>query len=322
LGLEDAQAGSESWDTAFELTTLKEPPSAKWIQYPDTTSNGINISLAPLRIIADDFECTQPGLMTDVHLWGSWKDDLKGQITNIHLSIHPDDPVGPGGSDPDNTYSKPDELLPPLWAKDFPAGQFTEHLYTMVDEGEWWWDPFEGQLIQRADRQIWQINIYIDPDEAFYQEGTPEQPVIYWLDVRVDTDMGEFGWKTRQWPEHFMDDAVWDYGSELPRQWKELRYPPGHPYYGLEKDSIDMAFKITFQPVVPPELDWGDAPDSPLDPPGYPTLAIHNGANHVIAGPWLGDDTDAPDAEADGQPDANAACRATLPWKSIPAEPA
>ena len=34
--------------------------------------------------------------------------------------------------------------------------------------------------------------------------------------------------------------------------------------------------------------DWGDAPDG-VTALGYPTLAIHNGARHVIHGPWLGD---------------------------------
>jgi len=53
---------------------------------------------------------------------------------------------------------------------------------------------------------------------------------------------------------------------------------------------------------VQDELDWGDAPDSPFAP-GYPTLAINNGANHVIGGPWLGDRSDNPDPEPDGQPD-------------------
>jgi len=48
-------------------------------------------------------------------------------------------------------------------------------------------------------------------------------------------------------------------------------------------------------------LDFGDAPD-----PTYPTLLASNGARHRIGGPWLGDLTDMPDAEADGQPDPNA----------------
>jgi hypothetical protein len=48
--------------------------------------------------------------------------------------------------------------------------------------------------------------------------------------------------------------------------------------------------------------DFGDAPD-----PDYPTVLESNGARHVIDGPWLGDATDGPDAEPDGQPDARAA---------------
>ena len=43
-----------------------------------------------------------------------------------------------------------------------------------------------------------------------------------------------------------MDDAVWDVGSELPRLWKELRYPKKHPYYDIEKNSVDMACQLTF----------------------------------------------------------------------------
>ncbi len=46
-------------------------------------------------------------------------------------------------------------------------------------------------------------------------------------------------------------------------------------------------------------LDWGDAPDS-VQSPGYPTLSVNNGANHVLGGSlYLGA---AVDAETDGQP--------------------
>jgi len=51
----------------------------------------------------------------------------------------------------------------------------------------------------------------------------------------------------------------------------------------------------------PPEMDYGDAPDS-LEAAGYPTLAAHNGARHIPTGPWLGQERDYPDAEPDGQP--------------------
>jgi len=55
----------------------------------------------------------------------------------------------------------------------------------------------------------------------------------------------------------------------------------------------------------PLEYDWGDAPTGTVAA-GYPTLAVTNGANHVIAGPWLGDENDRPESEPDGQPDPDA----------------
>ncbi|UCG15359.1 MAG: hypothetical protein JSV19_08665 [Phycisphaerales bacterium] len=229
---------------------------AKWIQLPDLTTEGIDIRMdsneVP-RIMADDFECTSRKLITDVHLWGSWLDDLKGQITSIHLSIWSNNPSGP------NQYSIPDQLL---WAQNFGPGEFSERLHAVVDQGEWWWDPIPGGgLIPFGDTQVWQINICIDPEDAFRQDGTPENPIIYWLGVQIMTDSGQFGWKTRQWPDHYMDDAVWAWGM-LPWSWNELRYPPGHPYYGLEDDSIDLAFVITGQkPQLNPK--WSQPPHGP-----------------------------------------------------------
>ncbi|MEA1907331.1 MAG: GEVED domain-containing protein [Euryarchaeota archaeon] len=272
---------------------IQSPPNTKWVQLPDLTPNGINIKVDDMRILADDFECTSPSLLTDVHFWGSWKHDDKGEIKRIHLRIHSDDPAGSDGTDQENRFSKPDKQL---WERDFGPDEFEESLYyTATDRGEWWWDPAgDEKPIPECDKQVWRYDIKIKPDEAFLQRGTRERPIIYWLDIRVTTADGEFGWKTRQWSDHFMDDAVWDYGSKLPRTWNELRYPEGHPYHGLERDSIDMAFMLTFE-----ALDWGDAPD-----PRYPTLTDSNGASHIIdpdvcLGRWV-------EADEDGQPSAGA----------------
>ena len=276
----------------YPVKCVQSQPNTKWVQLPDMTPNGIDIKVDDMHILADDFECTSPSLLTDVHFWGSWKHDDKGEIKRIHLRIHSDDPVGIGGSDKENKFSKPDKQL---WACDFSPDEFEESLYyTATDRGAWWWDPAKEELIEGGDKQVWRYDIKIDPDEAFLQRGTRERPIIYWLDLRVTTADGEFGWKTRQWPDHFMDDAVWDRGSELPRNWNELRYPTGHPYHGLERDSIDMAFMLTFE-----ELDWGDAPD-----PRYPTLLDSNGASHIIdpgvcLGRWV-------EADEDGQPSVGA----------------
>ncbi len=223
--------------------------NAKWFNLPDVTENGIDIRIDSndgyFRSIADDFECRNENLLTDVHLWCSWKSDLRGVIENIHLSIHNDDPAGPLGADPNNLFSKPSPGV--LWEMDFTQDRFKETLYyTLPEPGEWWWDPINGELIEGGDRKIWRIDINIDPNVAFRQYGSVDNPRIYWLNVQVDANDGEFGWKTRRWPDHYMDDAVWDVGTELPRIWKELRYPKNHPYHDLERDSIDMAFCLTY----------------------------------------------------------------------------
>ena len=97
-----------------------------------------------------------------------------------------------------------------------------------------------------------------------------------------------------------MDDAVWDAGSELPRTWQELQYPAGHPYHapGSELDRPGLCPDV---PGSARAAGLGRRAGRPVIA-GYPTLALNNGARHVIGGPWLGDATDKPDAEPDGQP--------------------
>jgi len=226
-----------------------EPTAAvKWSQLPDESEYGMDIRVDDSddqeRVLADDFECTETSLLTDVHLWGSWKNDDVGDILTIHLSIHSDDPVGSGGTNPDNEYSMPDKLLKE-W--DLDPTQFTISPYKTTLDGEWWWDPVTGDLVFPGDYNIWKIDIDLSGD-PWLQRGTPDNPIIYWLDVSVklnpDID-AQFGWKTRKYPEHFMDDAVWAVDDGTGQiDWNELRYPPGHE---LVDQSIDMAFELTFE---------------------------------------------------------------------------
>jgi hypothetical protein len=246
--LYDPETAGESLDLAFVITGDEEGPIVKWAQMPDETTEGIDIRIDSNdfvdRTLADDFECSQPSLITDVHFWGSWKDDIKGDIRKIHLSIHEDIPEG----DPCNPtdWSIPGKLL---WEKDFFAGDFNEGLYYILpdEEYEWFWDVYYDRTQQRGDQNIWQYDIYIDPCEAFLQLGTPEEPIIYWLDIYVETedDFGEFGWKTSL--DHWNDKAVQKRDDPF---WQDLTYPPDHPYAG---SWISMAFVITSQEVSLPK---------------------------------------------------------------------
>ncbi len=270
---------------------LEDP--AKWVQLPDLAPTGMDVNTSwPYYLLADDFLCTETGPITDIHIWGSWYHDylpfdFDPYGVSFVLSIHADIPAGVGGID----YSRPGELL---WLGHFdgPAGMFQARIWEEgIDEG-WFEPPFSYEF--PGDHVCWQYNFFIDEAEAFIQEGTPDNPVIYWLDVQAEPLDGAawFGWKTSL--DHWNDDAVWGQGEEpYFGPWYELIYPDGHPMW---PESIDLAFVIT---TTVDDLDWGDAPD-----PTYPTWSWNNGANHLIVpGVYMGLGVD---ADPDGQPDPNA----------------
>lgn len=267
---------------------------AKWIQLPDESDYGIDVNATEPFILADDFECTETGAITAVHIWGSWNNDYlpyeSPDSVMFILSFHKDIP----DTESSTGYSMPGEVL---WYRTFRPGEFTSRVWLQgVMEG--WMDP-PDLYFWPADQIIWQYNFFIDED-AFVQTGTADRPVVYWLDVQaVPFDQETyFGWKTSR--ENWNDDAVWGQGGEpYLGPWFELRYPPGHDYAG---QSIDLSFVIVSEQV---ELDWGDAPEF-IGGAGYPTTAANNGANHIIRGPWLGDATDSPDADPDGQQEPSA----------------
>lgn len=220
-----------------------------WCQWPDGTPDGISIRVdssdGKRRAMADDFECSMPGRLTQVRLWGSWKDDRRGAIVRIRLRIHPDDPAGSVGQDKMNCYSKPAPEI--LWEEEYVTDQFEETPYHVAFIGGLWWrDLVSCESNPGRGSRIWQIDIPIDPNHAFLQEGLPTAPKIYWLAAELETVNGQFGWSTRLWPEHFADDAVSGTGAKLPLAWQETFYPHGHAYYDIERNSVDMAFCLLF----------------------------------------------------------------------------
>ena len=237
---------------------------AKWIQMPDLSTNGLDVSAtlssrtpadSVWRMLADDFECTSVGPITDIHIWGSWYDDRlpqreAGQIfypTDVafSLTIWSDIPEVP-----DVSPSMPGELL---WEHEFFAGQFTASHWATTIEGEGWYDPSAQDPYEfPGDFQIWQYNFSIDPRNTFIQSGSEDRPVVYWLGASAfplhqDVQETMFGWKTSV--DHWNDDAVWmDDPLEIPR-WRELEYPQGHAYHGQSMD-LDLAFVIVPEPSI------------------------------------------------------------------------
>lgn len=249
-------------DFSFVITGGPNEPSyptnAKWLQRPDLSANGIDVMASDLLILADDFECNKSTLITDITVWGSWKNDiLPPNGPNdvwFTLSIHSDIPSDPciAGS-----YSMPGTTL---WFKLLMPSEVSIEREG-INEG--WWDPCSGEYVPIGDTICWKYVFRIPPQEAFCQQGEPNKPIVYWLDVKAfPKDLNgwaKFGWKSSI--NHWNDDAVRTLGYEpYIGPWYELRYPLGHP---LEPNSIDLAFAIDGNtPCNMPENDLGDAPDS------------------------------------------------------------
>jgi hypothetical protein len=219
----------------------------KWFQYPDLTFTGLDIDATndlqgfelPM-ILADDFLCTTTGSITRIEIWGSWLFDYipfgddPGAVA-FTLSIHEDIPAdqSPTG------YSMPGDVI---WWKVYDPLTFMFEPFA-IDLQEGWYNPATGYYEPLGDTECWKYIFELQEGE-FLQEGTPDEPKVYWLDVQaqpLDPDpLCRFGWKTSL--DHWNDDATWGVGFEpYPGPWGELIYPPGHPMGG---ESIDLAFAI------------------------------------------------------------------------------
>ena len=231
------------WDT-----TMPE----KWVQLPDLEPySGMDVNATSPKILADDFECREFGPITEIHIWGSWKNDLlpfgdgvsplagDPLAVDFRLSIHEDIPADLVNG----THSMP--LNPPLWEEWILPGMFSARPWAEnLTEG--WYDPNTGEYDEFGDTVCWQYNFKLEDAgvPVPWQEGSPDNPVVYWLDVEAVPHDPEarFGWKTSidQWN----DDAVWTDGPLGAAGWNELRHP-------LEPDrSLDLAFVIVPEPAT------------------------------------------------------------------------
>ncbi len=196
-----------------------DPYKMHYPQLPDP--NGWDVNATVPLVLADDWQCTETGPVTDVHFWGSWRNDLVGQIVNAHLSIHANI-AGPG-------FSRPGELL---WSWDVEPTLIGDEPVSL----QGWFDPATGAW-NRPDHQLWyQYNIVNIPQPFVQVRDT-----IYWLDIQVTTTPNtQWGWKTSMSP-HFMDDAVWSMGGTA--GWQPLVDP-------VTGQSLDLAFVITPEPTA------------------------------------------------------------------------
>ena len=104
--LSSPQTPTRSLDFAFALTTTNQPPpppppANKWVQYPDLQSGfGLDVSATSpnvangLLTLADDFQCTVVGPITNIQFWASFNNDMTPGANTFVVSIWSDAPNG------------------------------------------------------------------------------------------------------------------------------------------------------------------------------------------------------------------------------------
>jgi hypothetical protein len=218
-----------------------------WPQTPKP--GGWDVDFFFTHALGDDWQCTETGLVTDIHFWASWKSNDVGTIDGFTVTIYDDDPCGPGD------YSQPNT---PQWTRDFIAGDFT--VRTMPPDWQGWYEPDFPLWWDNNHDQWCQVNI-TDLDDPFIQKAGE----IYWLVISdVNTPPGtQLGWKETD--KNFNDDAVWGGPTSTVGEWVELT----DPCTGL---TMDLAFVITSEPLKHRNLKWSQPPieiDPNLADPTY-----------------------------------------------------
>jgi len=291
----------ESVDLSYELDT--DPCYIKWEQhytgirdwphYEDVPS-WAEMWDVPYHLVAaaDDWPCNSPLPVTALAWWGSY---LGYTYTPCQEPVAPPEPpayfqisIWTDVPDPDPgdpmTYSHPGQMI---W-------QYNAYDYDEVLVG---YDkhPF-GAPPGTPHEPVFRYSVRLPEEEWFWQT---EDEAVYWLMIvavyEYHYPQYEWGWTLHQ--HVYNDDAV--------QGWPLIDFPDMWEWYEIYDQtgqSADLSFILYTEPeAAPPEIDFGDAPD-----PTYPTLLASNGASHIIGGPWIGDATDSPDAELNGQPNGSA----------------
>ncbi len=229
-----------------------DPHGMKYAFLPDLSDLGMSVNASfdsaghgGRFILFDDFLSDEPGPIAEIHLWGTWLNDVypDNSASNVTflLSLHPNIQEGQ-----DN---KPD--LDDYWLKTFTPSDFSVRSYD--DElSIGWMEPDTGTYQAAASEVSWQYSFPIDPSEAFSQGYDTR----YWLNVTAIPDDADtcWGWMVTDpgapgtenvalWNREM---SPWDDEHNPGENLIYLIYPPAHQSSG----PLNMAFVIVPEPTT------------------------------------------------------------------------
>jgi hypothetical protein len=215
---------------ALALTTTAaradwDPVDGHKMHFPQLPeAQGWSVNVHEPVILADDWQCSATGPVSDIHFWFSSRRPTFS-LTDVYVRIRANDGAG--------AFDKPGALL---WSADFSDPPVRED-YGAGPQN--WYGPAGPETVVADHSDFHQVNLTDIADPFTQQLGE-----VYWLELSVfgTGTMGpaEFGWKTSA--DHFQSTAVW---KELGGDWGQLLDPSSGA-------ALDLAFVITTDAPPPP----------------------------------------------------------------------
>jgi len=211
-------------------------------QLPDPYGWDINFCSKP----ADDWLCSQTGLVDDIHTWFSEQNDESQTVERVSVWIYANDPnyLGRG-------YSAPGSVL---WQGEWLAslvngnsnGNNNLNDFSVVTSlygtgGQGFYSPLTGSVTPYQHQNIYQLNITDIVDPFRQIEGE-----IYWLRVDIFAENHTFGWKTADlsdYPTPYTGNIFMDSSTYVDND--GFYNPITDPH---TSDFLDLAFVITPEP--------------------------------------------------------------------------
>lgn len=220
------------WDVGDPCVYSQLPDSHGWDVYSEWRYGA-----------ADDWTATETLKVTDIHFWGSWKNDAVGDMGNLLIQIYDNDTSG--------NFPKPGNQL---WEHVVLEGDYTSRLYTTGTQG--WYDPRQTDDWDSHNHQkMFQYNMTFDPeDDAFQQEAGQ----TYWLEISSNYEGCQWGWKTSVDNDNGSTAVFWDkygyHGGHEGWYWQQLYEPARWAHEECipprEPEPMGMSFVITPEPTT------------------------------------------------------------------------
>ena len=231
------------WNPGDSSLSYQLPDPTGWNVYSEWGTGPLHVPPEGYGV-ANDWTATESTAITNLYVWGSWKDGSVGQSGNILVQIFSNDT-----GDYDPAFYRPGECL---WSVVVNEEEYTSQLYDTGDVG--WYDPryFDEWNLHDQD-EIYQYSIPFLEDQFEQEEGE-----TYWLSVSMDIEEGDWGWLTSLdvqgnssvfWDSYdfWAPHPMWSSNRAINWKWTPLETPTG---FGETQVPMDLAFVITPEPAT------------------------------------------------------------------------